>query len=259
MNKNFKKIAIEAALGSGVLIKKSIGRIARISYKGSDNIVTDVDKASEKFIIRKILSNFKDHSILAEESSPREGASGYRWIIDPLDGTTNFAHGFPFFCVSIALEYNGQVILGVVYDPIRDELFSSESGKGSYLNNKRIFVSKTKALSKSFLATGFSYGKKRKAENIGHFKNLIMKALAIRRAGSAALDLCYVACGRFDGFWELYLKPWDSAAGMIIVQEAGGVVTKFDASKHSPGDRELIATNRFIHRQVVAVLLKNHI
>lgn len=254
MYDKFKKIAIEAALSSGALIKSSVGRIGKVSYKGNDNIVTDVDKKSEKLIIRKILSNFGDHSILAEESLPHDGSSGYRWIIDPLDGTTNFAHAFPFFCVSIALEYNGEVILGVVYDPMRDELFYAQSGKGAYRNNKRIFVSKTKLLSQSFLATGFSYGNRRKAENIGHFEDMLMKSLAIRRPGAAALDLCYIACGRFDGFWELDLHPWDSAAGMLIVTEAKGRVTKFDGSLFSLYEKEVLATNSLIHNKMVNIL-----
>ena len=254
MNSLYKKTAIEAALKSGRLIKDSVGKVFGISYKGRDNIVTDVDKKSEDMIIKKILSEFGDHSILSEESSPRAGRSGYRWIIDPLDGTTNFAHAFPFFCVSIALEYGGGIILGVVYDPMRDELFYAESGKGACLNKKKIGVSNTKKLSGSFLSTGFAYGYKKKDENIDNFKNLLLKTLAIRRAGAAALDLCYVACGRFDGFWELYLKPWDSAAGMIIVKEAGGVVTRFDGTPYSPYDEKLLATNGKIHPQVIKAL-----
>jgi myo-inositol-1(or 4)-monophosphatase len=250
-----KKIAIEAALKSGRLIRDSVGKILKISYKGRGNIVTDVDKKSEKLIIKKILSRFSGHSILSEESDPREGASGYRWIIDPLDGTTNFAHAFPFFCVSIALEHDGEIIMGVVYDPMRDELFYAESGKGAYLNNRRIRVSSAKKLSDSFLATGFAYVNKKKDENINNFKRLLMKTLAIRRAGSAALDLCYVACGRFDGFWEMYLKPWDSAAGMIIVKEAGGIVTRFDGTPYSPYDEKLLATNGKIQRQIINNLL----
>lgn len=254
MNSLYKKIAIEAALKSGYLIKSYVGKAYGISYKGGDNIVTDVDKKSEELIIKKILSAFGDHSILSEESAPRLGSSGYRWIIDPLDGTTNFAHAFPFFSVSIALEYNGRVILGVVYDPMREELFCAESGRGARLNNKKISVSKTKRLSDSFLATGFSYGNSKKDKNIGNFKRLLMRSLAIRRAGSAALDLCYVACGRFDGYWEMYLKPWDSAAGMVIIEEAGGSVTKFDNSEYSPYDEKLLATNSLIHRQISKVL-----
>ncbi|MCM8761646.1 MAG: inositol monophosphatase, partial [Candidatus Omnitrophica bacterium] len=231
-----------------------VGRVGKVSYKGRDNIVTDIDKASEKMIIGIIKSKFPDHSILAEEGSSDATESPYKWIIDPLDGTTNFAHGFPFFCVSIALEKFGKVVLGVVYDPVRRELFCAESGKGAYLNNRRISVSMTRRLSQSFLATGFSYGKARKDKNVRNFKNLLMRSLAIRRAGSAALDLCYVACGRFDGFWEMYLQPWDSAAGAIIVEEADGMATKFDGSKFFPYHKNILATNGLIHRQMSRLL-----
>ncbi len=258
MIEKYKKVAVEAALESGLLIKNSVGKIASISYKGRDNIVTDVDKASERLIIKKIRKAFSDHSILSEERAPLTRASGYKWIIDPLDGTTNFAHAFPFFCVSIGLEYNGDIILGVVYDPMRRELYCAEAGKGAYLNKKRIHVSKVEKLSGSFLATGFSYGNMRKDKNIDNFKRLLMRSLAIRRAGSAALDLCYVACGRFDGYWELFLKPWDSAAGILIVKEAGGQVTRLNGGAYSHYDDELLATNGLIDGQIVKILNVRH-
>lgn len=251
----FKKEAIEAALESGFFIKKSVGKVRRISYKGRDNIVTDVDKKSESIIIKRLLSSFPGHAVLSEEAGLHIRPSPYKWIIDPLDGTTNFAHAFPFFCVSIALEYEGKVILGVVFDPLRDELFCAEAGRGAYLNNARIAVSGVKELEQSFLATGFSYGKARKDRNIKYFKRLLMETMAIRRAGSAALDLCYVACGRLDGYWELDLHPWDSAAGSLIVKEAGGIVTKFDGSPHSDYAKEILATNNKIHRKMVNCLV----
>ena len=257
MNNLYKKIAIGAALRSGLFIKNSVGKIGKISYKGRINIVTDIDKKSEDMIIRSIRRAFGDHSILSEESRPRKGSSEYKWVIDPIDGTTNFAHSFPFYCVSIALEESGKSILGVVYDPMREELFVAENGKGAYLNKSRISVSKARKLSRGFLATGFSYQiKNAEDNNVCHFENFLMKAMAIRRAGSAALDLCYVACGRFDGFWELDLKPWDSAAGSLIVQEAGGILTRFDGSKFSPYVGETLATNGLIHSQMVKVLSK---
>jgi len=254
MENRYKRIAVEAALKSGHLIKKSVGKFGKVSYKGPDNIVTDVDKAAETMIIKKILSAFPDHSILSEEGPPRSGLSEYRWIIDPLDGTTNFAHGFPFFCVSIALEKDCRVILGVVYDPMRDELFYAEEGKGAYRNSKKICVSGTKKLPESFLATGFSYGIKGRGKNVRLFGSFLMRSLAIRRAGSAALDLCYVACGRFDGFWEMNLFPWDSAAGIVIIREAGGSVTRFNGLPFTPYDRDILATNNRIHNQMVKVL-----
>lgn len=250
----YRSVAVKAALKSGRFIKSSVGKIEKISYKGRDNIVTDVDKKAEAMIIKDILAAFSDHSILSEESAPRSGSASYKWIIDPLDGTTNFAHAFPFFCVSIGLEFDGAMILGVVYDPMRDELFVAERGKGAYLNNKRIRVSKTAKLIDSFLATGFSYGLKRKDRNIANFRNLLTRTLGIRRAGSAALDLCYVACGRFDGFWEMDLHPWDSAAGMLIVNEAGGRVTRFNNSPYTPYEKDILATNRLIHSQIASFL-----
>lgn len=248
------KVAIRAALKSGSFIKKSVGKVASISYKGRDNIVTDVDKKSEKIIISMIRSHFPGHSILAEEKGAIKTDSPYKWIIDPLDGTTNFAHAFPFFCVSIALEKDGQAVLGCVYDPMRDELFFAESGKGAYLNNRRISVSGAGKLSGAFLATGFSYGVKRKDRNIVNFKELLIRTMAIRRAGSAALDLSYVACGRFDGFWEMNLHPWDSAAGYLLVKEAKGKVTKFDGSEYTPYDKNILATNGKLHKQIVSIL-----
>lgn len=254
MNNAFKKLAIEAAMESGLLIKKSVGKVLRVSYKGRDNIVTDVDKKCESMIIEKLLSSFPGHAVLSEECGRIEGPSHYRWIIDPLDGTTNFAHAFPFFCVSIGLEERGRAVLGVVYDPLRDELFSAEEGRGARLNGKKISVSRAARLSDSFLATGFSYGPRSKERNIRNFRNFLVRSQAVRRAGSAALDLCYVACGRFDGFWEMDLHPWDSAAGALIVREAGGRVTSFDGSPYSHYNKNILATNSIIHRSMISIL-----
>lgn len=254
--KHYKMIAIEAALKSGLFIKRSIGRFGSISYKGRDNLVTDVDRRSEAIIIDTIRKAFPSHSILAEERGSLKTPSPYRWLIDPLDGTTNFAHSFPFFSVSVALERCGRLVLGVVYDPTRDELFCAEAGKGAFLNKKRIHVSSVKHLSGALLGTGFAYGRKKKIKNVVNFKNMLKRAQAIRRPGSAALDLCYVACARFDGFWEMDLHPWDSAAGTLMVREAGGCVTKFDGSPYTPYDKEVLAANRFIHRSMISVLYK---
>lgn len=248
--RSVKAVAVRAAVKSGNLIRRSVGKVEKISYKGRDNIVTDVDKKAEAVILREVLTAFPRHSILSEERAPRIGSSAYKWIIDPLDGTTNFAHAFPFFCVSIAVEERGHTIFGVVYDPMRDELFTAERGKGARLNGRRILVTKTKRLVDSFLATGFSYGFRRKDRNVRHFRKFLISTQAIRRAGSAALDLCYVACGRFDGFWELDLHPWDSAAGQIIVEEAGGIVTRFDGSPYTPYNKDILATNGLIHGQM---------
>lgn len=254
----YKQTAIDAALAAGKLIKSSVGKVKKITYKGRINIVTDVDKRSEAMIIKKILSVFPDHSILAEEIGAQDRCCGYKWIIDPLDGTTNFAHSFPFFCVSIGLEKDGDIILGVVYDPARDELFFAQRGRGAYLNNKRIHVSKSARLKDCLLATGFAYDVKEvKNDNIAHFKHFLMEARAIRRAGSAAIDLCYVACGRFDGFWELELCPWDMAAGTLIVKEAGGKITLFDGSEYDHYDKQVLASNGLIHNKMISVLCKS--
>ena len=255
MDKRYKKIAIEAATESGLFIRRSMGKVKEVSYKGRINIVTDVDVTAEEMILEKIHSAFPGHSIVSEESGLHDKGSPYRWIIDPLDGTTNYTRSFPFFCVSIALEYEGVMALGVIYDPLRDELFCAERGGGARLNKKRIVVSKTKTLAKSFLATGFAYGiREVQDDNIQHFKDFLMRVMAIRRAGSAALDLAYVACGRFDGFWELDLHPWDVAAGYLIVREAGGRITRFDGSKYSYLDKDLLASNGLIHNQMISIL-----
>lgn len=255
MNK-YLKTAVAAALKSGAFIKRSVGKIGKVTYKAGDNIVTDCDKRSEAMIVDTILKAFPDHGILAEESGLADARNnrGYRWIIDPIDGTTNFAHGFPFFCVSIGLEIDHEIAVGVVYDPMRDELFRAVKGGGAFLNKKKIIVSGVKKLSESLLSTGFSYGNERKIRNLCNFQNFLISAMAIRRAGSAALDLCYVACGRFDGYWEMELHPWDAAAGMLIVKEAGGVVTRFSGGRYTPYDRDVLATNGLLHEQMKKVI-----
>jgi len=249
----YKKTAIEAALKSGHFIKSSLGKIKAVSYKGAKNIVTNVDKKAEEIIIDRILSDFPGHSVLSEEMGAKDSGSAFKWLIDPLDGTSNFSRGFPFFAVSIGLEKKGRIILGVVYDPVRDELFFAEEGMGAYLNNKRITVSRTKRLSDAFLATGFAYEKTKIRDNIKYFKSFLLSCFAVRRPGSAALDFSYVACGRLDGFWELYLNPWDCAAGSLIVKEAGGRVTRFDGSGYSHYDKEVLATNGLVHRQMMKI------
>ncbi|MBU0634082.1 MAG: inositol monophosphatase [Candidatus Omnitrophica bacterium] len=255
MKKNMET-AISAAIAAGRMIKKSLGKAGKIRYKSDINIVTAVDIRAERMIISRLKRHFPDYGILAEEKTHIEEQRPIRWIIDPLDGTTNFARGFPFFAVSIALEVKKEIVLGVVYDPLREELFTAERGKGAYLNRKRkISVSKTSRVEQSFLATGFSYSFKKKRENnIRHFKNFLMSALALRRAGAATLDLCYVACGRFDGFWELDLCPWDTAAGFLIAREAGGKVTHFNGTKFSPYTGNIVASNGRLHAQMIKIL-----
>ena len=248
-------VAINAAEKAGKIQKESLGRSFEIGFKGEINLVTDVDRISEDIIIEIIRDVYPDHQILAEEGKGQKNPSSYKWIIDPLDGTTNYAHGYPCFCVSIALEEDGDIVLGVVYNPVLDELFTAEKGKGAYLNGGEIRVSSTEELTNSMLATGFPYDiRESENNNLVHFTNFIMRARAIRRAGSAALDLCYVAIGRFDGFWELKLSPWDVAAGSLIVREAGGIVTDFRGHGFNIYSKEILAGNGRVHSEMVKVL-----
>lgn len=247
--------AIRVARDAGRLLRDRVGTRIDIEHKGSINIVTDVDLASERLIREAISTYYPRHEILAEEGGLSESGSEYRWIVDPLDGTTNYAHGYPIFCVSIALECNGEVKLGVVYDPMRDELFAAEQGGGAALNNRPIRVSKTAELMQGLLSTGFPYDiKTSKMTNLEHWANFAMNAQALRRDGAAALDLCYVACGRFDGFWELNLSPWDTAAGALIVAEAGGRTSDFAGGPFSNYKSEVLASNGLIHDRMIEVL-----
>jgi len=247
--------AIRVAKDAGRLLRDRVGTRIDIGHKGSINIVTDVDLASERLIREAISTYYPRHEILAEEGGLSESGSEYRWIVDPLDGTTNYAHGYPIFCVSIALECKGQIVLGVVYDPMRDELFAAEHGGGAALNNRPIRVSGTAELMQGLLSTGFPYDiKTSKLTNLDHWANFAMSAQALRRDGAAALDLCYVACGRFDGFWELNLSPWDTAAGTLIVTEAGGRVTNFTGGPFSNYELQVVASNGLIHDRMIEVL-----
>ena len=251
--------AVQAALSAGKLLKDALGKEFGIEFKGEIDIVTELDRAAECEIISIIESSYPTHGILTEESSERKAKSGYRWIIDPLDGTTNFSHAFPVFCVSIALEIDGIIALGVVYDPTRDELFTATLGGKAYLNGELIEVSKVEELNTSLLATGFPYDiRTSKENNLDHFASFAVRVQAIRRAGSAALDLCYVACGRYDGFWELKLKPWDIAAGILIVTEAGGRVSDFTgAAVEGIENKRLLASNGHLHEAMSEVLVDN--
>lgn len=228
----------------------------KIQHKQTINLVTDADHAAEQCIIDRIHGTWPDHRFLAEERGRVETRrSPYRWIIDPLDGTTNFAHGYPMYCVSIGLEINGRCVLGVVYDPSRDELYTAWDQGGAWLNGNRIHVSETESLDQSLLVTGFAYDiRETTRNNLDHFARFALKAQGLRRTGSAALDLCYVAAGRFDGFWEVRLNPWDMAAGAVIVREAGGRLTNFRGDDLSIYGQELVASNARIHRGMLAVL-----
>jgi len=251
--------AIQTARDAGSLLAERFGRALRITNKSELDLVTESDLASEKLIIDRIKTYHPRHAILAEESgasSPptAEAQSEWRWIIDPLDGTTNYAHGYPTFCVSIGLEHNGRMEVGVIYDPVRDELFTAERGEGASLNGRRIHVSAINSLSAALLCTGFPYDVRERSEFARHFTNFIMNAQAVRRDGAAALDLAYVACGRFDGFWEEGLKPWDVAAGSLMVEEAGGRVSKYDGAPLSIYTPPILASNGLVHEQMMHVL-----
>ena len=240
---------------AGQILKKGFGTKIQVRLKGPVNPVTEIDLAAEKKIVSLIRKNYPNHRILTEESQPYPGDSRFRWIIDPLDGTTNYAHAIPLCCVSIGIEEAGKVILGGIFNPMIGELFFAEKGKGAYLNGKRIQVSKTEKLIDSLLVTGFPYDRQKKADYyLKFFGGLMRETLGIRRLGAAAMDLSYVACGRFDAFWELNLQPWDVAAGVLLVQEAGGKVTNFEGEAFAV-DRplQLLSSNGRIHPQVLSI------
>jgi myo-inositol-1(or 4)-monophosphatase len=250
-------LAIRAVRESGKIQKEWLGRDKRIEFKGAINLVTEVDRRCEQRIIEIIKKHFPQHNILTEETPMPELPSPFRWIIDPLDGTTNYAHGYPCFSTSVALELEKEIILGAIYDPLLNELFTARQGKGAFLNGARIAVSATEQLTNALICTGFPYDVRESPENnLDHFNHFIMEARAIRRDGSAALDLCYVAAGRFDGFWELKLQPWDVAAGKLLVEEAGGTVTDFCGKALDVNGKETLATNGKIHEEMIRVLQK---
>ena len=249
--------AIQTARDAGRLLAERFGRTLRVTNKSELDLVTESDLASEQLIIDRIKTYHPRHAILAEESGasgPADHQDEWRWIIDPLDGTTNYAHGYPCFCVSIGLEHKGRMEVGVVYDPMRDELFTAERGQGASLNGRRIHVSPVDSLAGALLCTGFPYDVRERSEFARHFANFIMNAQAVRRDGAAALDLAYVACGRFDGFWEEGLKPWDVAAGSLLVEEAGGQVSKYDGSALSVYAPPILASNGLVHDEMMRVL-----
>jgi myo-inositol-1(or 4)-monophosphatase len=247
--------AKEAAQSAGRFLKENIDAVQEIIFKGSVDLVTNLDNQSQSMIFKHLSDSFPDHDFLAEEGLSKERGAEYRWIIDPLDGTTNYAHKFPIFTVSIALERKKEVVLGVVYDPTREEMFTALKGGGAFLNEGTIKVSSVDDLDKSLVATGFPYDLRvSEVNNISHFNNFATRVQAIRRCGSAAMDLCYVACGRFDGFWELKLKPWDMAAGALIVEEAGGQISDFLGKEFHIFSAEILASNGLIHAQMIDVL-----
>jgi myo-inositol-1(or 4)-monophosphatase len=246
---------IDLARAAGNVLKHYMDREKHVELKGRANLVTIADKESEALVIRRIRERYPDHQILAEESGASGTAGEGKWIIDPLDGTTNFAHQYPFFCVSIGFEFRGDVLCGAVYDPCRDEMFSGARGLGSFLNGSRLRVSEVEKLGSALLLTGFPYGVRTKIRTaMSQFEAFIVESQAVRRGGSAALDLCYTALGRCDGFWEMDLQAWDTAAGLVILEEAGGRVTDFSGTPYSVYGKEIVASNGKIHDEMAAVL-----
>ncbi len=244
------------AAEAGELLRDGLKREFSFQFKGEVDIVTEMDRAAQDLIAEKIRKNYPDHGILAEEDLEYEGSSRYRWIVDPLDGTTNYAHRYPFFCISLGILYEGVPTCGVVHNPMTDETFTAVIGQGAMLNGIPIHVSSTTNLATSLLATGFPYQKREITDNnLSHFCALMLLSQGIRRCGSAALDLCFVACGRLDGFWELHLKPWDVAAGVLIVSEAGGVVSDFSGNPTGIDGSEILATNGHIHSELAEALI----
>jgi len=258
--KSCHRLAVSAAKAAGRLLNGFRGRELAVAYKGAVNIVTEADRQAERLIAEMIRKVYPGHIIIGEEggemapplsSTAREPI----WFVDPLDGTTNFAHGFPFYCVSIGVEVDGRVVVGVVYDPVRRELFSAVRGRGAFCNGRRLRVSSTEKLDQSLLVTGFAYDiRTSRRNNVGHFFHFSLRCRGVRRTGSAALDLCYVADGRLDGFWEMNLWPWDTAAGSLIVEEAGGRMSGFDGRPYDLRVPELVASNGRIHEEMIGVL-----
>jgi len=238
---------------AGALLMRHFTRRTTFEYKGEVDLVTEADRGSEKLITERLRARWPEHDLVGEEGARSETGADYRWYVDPLDGTTNFAHGYPVFCVAIALvRKDGQLEVGVLYDPTRDELFSAERGQGATLNGKPMRVSAMRRLAESLLATGFPSQKRHANPNIHFYQQITLRSHGVRRAGSAALDLANVACGRYDGFWEFNLNPWDTAAGALLVQEAGGRVTRFDGTPFRLDSREVLASNGLIHQELMA-------
>jgi myo-inositol-1(or 4)-monophosphatase len=250
----YLETAADIAREAGALLANYFERRVAFELKGDFDLVTEADRASEKLVVERLRSHFPSHSIMAEEGGGHEGSSDYRWFVDPLDGTTNFAHSFPMFNVTLGLERAGEMIAGVIYDPVSQELFSAEQGAGAYLNHRRIRVSQCKRLEDSLASTGFPSRKRHLNINIHFYHQMAMASHGVRRTGSAALDLAYVACGRLDAFWEFGLMPWDMAAGSLIVREAGGAVSEMHGGPHSvTSSRDLLADNATVHDQILTL------
>jgi myo-inositol-1(or 4)-monophosphatase len=256
MSKTYLQAAMEIAREAGAILREEFDQAPQISYKGDVDIVTQADKRSEKAIVGRLTEFFPEHSIAAEEGTGHEGASEFRWHVDPLDGTTNFAHGYPCFCVSIALAQRDTLLAGVVFNPFYNELFAAERGQGATLNGKAIHVSKSASVATSLLCTGFPVQNRQLSPNLQFYGDFTMRSHGVRRDGSAALDLACVAAGRFEGFWEFGLKPWDTAAGVLLIEEAGGKVSDFAGAPYKLGGPMILATNGLIHEEMRAAAIE---
>ena len=250
---NHLNIAVEIAREAGVLLMQHFQQPLEITYKRRSDLVTEADRRSEALIVQRLRSYFPDHAIVAEEGGGQKTGSDYCWYVDPLDGTTNFAHGFPVFSVTLGLAYRGEVVAGVVYDPTRNELFTAERGAGAFLNGRPLRVSNVENLAECLVATGFPPFATNHDLNVEFYFRFTQLTHGIRRAGSAALDLCSVAAGRFDGFWELKLNPWDKAAGSLLVAEAGGLVTGITGQPFNLLGDDIFASNGLVHDQMLRV------
>ena len=250
---SYVQTAGEIAREAGAIITNFAARRIGFELKGEQDLVTEADRASEKLIVERLRTHFPSHSIVAEEGGGHTGSSDFCWYVDPLDGTTNFAHGFPVYNVTLALEKGGELLAGVVFDPTRDEMFAAERGAGAFLNNRKISVSKCRKLDEALVATGFPSRRRHLNVNIHFYYQLAMLTHGVRRAGAAALDLAYVACGRADAFWEFNLNPWDMAAGILLVEEAGGVTSDMRGGARTLTKPHLMADNGTIHGQLLEV------
>jgi myo-inositol-1(or 4)-monophosphatase len=247
-------VAVDAARAAGLVLRDHFGRPQQIEHKGEIDLVTALDRRAESLVVERLRAAFPDHAILAEEGSGGGASARDRWLVDPLDGTTNYAHGYPFFAVSIAYEHAGRIVVGVIYDPLQDELFVAEAGGGAWLNGRPLRVSGTVRLVDSLLITGFPYDRALFPAALRLWDAFMGRAQALRRAGAAALDLAYVAAGRGDGFWERPLQPWDMAAGVLLVEEAGGQVSDYRGGPADIYSGEIVASNGAIHDQMLAVI-----
>jgi myo-inositol-1(or 4)-monophosphatase len=254
MHQEALNVARDAAEAAGVVLREMFRSNLRVSTKGPINFVTDADLEAERVVLGRLRDAFPGHGFLSEERGREGGDSSDLWIVDPLDGTTNYAHGYPGFCVSIALEHAGELVVGVIHDPVANEAFWATRGGGAFLNGEAIQVSSRDRLDESLLATGFSYDREAMKRNLDYFGRFMHKAAGVRRDGSAARDLSFLACGRFDGVWEVMLNPWDLAAGFLIVTEAGGRVTDFQGQRCTIRDREIILSNGRIHDAMMRIL-----